>query len=615
MNFSCRKKTSDEETPANKQLSAEEIAKIKDVVFQDEYQKEELGAPPRISWNDYFRHYPEQEFFKQGRYILSWTKYPGTKGHNGERWELWQIMFKDPANISTTHTVTVDDIEETNLIFEDSGMTVYDAAKQITLPTNLLLPDKYSGASSEEYKAITINVNKNTQTGHFPITLNVKGSRTIAVGYKIRIFRTVDDTDDKGNEIKKEMHNDSPVLIVRYKDGLYGNAGGSAGDGEDGDGGESNVVPDELTSMADVRASLGFSANQNFKQSWEDIKASTSPVSDLINKDDWDKVLFPNRQANTKFHDKDGTYYTYNNFLEASKYFPKFLSEGSKEDRYRELAAFLGHKSHEVGDGWPALKEERWSYGLVWIEELSHFESNTVATAYIDAGNTNYPPTPGKSYHGRGPVQLSWNYNYGMMSEMLFGDKQILLDNPNLISKNGFLGFASAIWFWMQPQGPKPSCHDVMVGNVKYSPSSYTPPTSNTDRGTKRVHANDSHGWNADGTSVSYAGKQVPLGSEVGFGLTINIINGGLESGTFDGRHGRRLGFFARYLDYFGKTKMKKSAPISPKPPNGGDPVPQNAIDEMKNWRNWWNNAPGKGDNDVPDDIPSVLVSKYASPF
>jgi hypothetical protein len=39
-----------------------------------------------------------------------------------------------------------------------------------------------------------------------------------------------------------------------------------------------------------------------------------------------------------------------------------------------------------------------------------------------------------------------------------------LLQRPETLSKDPVLSFASAIWFWMTPQFPKPSCHDIMVG-------------------------------------------------------------------------------------------------------------------------------------------------------
>ena len=39
-----------------------------------------------------------------------------------------------------------------------------------------------------------------------------------------------------------------------------------------------------------------------------------------------------------------------------------------------------------------------------------------------------------------------------------------LLSNPDLVETDPVVSFKTAIWFWMTPQPPKPSCHDVMIG-------------------------------------------------------------------------------------------------------------------------------------------------------
>ena len=51
-----------------------------------------------------------------------------------------------------------------------------------------------------------------------------------------------------------------------------------------------------------------------------------------------------------------------------------------------------------------------------------------------------------------GPIQLSYNYNYGLFSKMYLGDKMILLNDPDRVKKDGELAFVSALWFWMTPQ-------------------------------------------------------------------------------------------------------------------------------------------------------------------
>ena len=111
-------------------------------------------------------------------------------------------------------------------------------------------------------------------------------------------------------------------------------------------------------------------------------------------------------------------------------------------------------------------------------------------------------------------MQLSWNYNYGAAGQALGVD---LLDNPNLVKTDGAISFSTALWFWMTPQPPKPSCHDVMSGRWTPSPD------------------------------------DVNAGRTPGFGMTINIINGGLECGKpTDDRVERRVNFYRQFCEMVG---------------------------------------------------------------
>ncbi|UHA73966.1 glycoside hydrolase family 19 protein [Paenibacillus sp. 481] len=186
--------------------------------------------------------------------------------------------------------------------------------------------------------------------------------------------------------------------------------------------------------------------------------------------------------------------------------FGTFLREGTARDNKRELAGFLANIAHETGGGWPAAPGGTLRWGLYWNEEVGI----GTAPGYRDEQHADYPPAPGKSYHGRGPIQLSWNYNYGLFSSIIYGDKNVLLQTPELVKQDGKLGFVTGILFWMTPQPPKPSCHDIMVG--KWIPSA----------------------------------EEKAKGLVPSFGATIMVINGGLEGnrGEEDGRIARRVGHY-----------------------------------------------------------------------
>jgi len=177
--------------------------------------------------------------------------------------------------------------------------------------------------------------------------------------------------------------------------------------------------------------------------------------------------ILPRQIYETIFPQRDPLY-TYDAFVTAHTRFPLFCNEGTPIQRRREAAAFLAHVAHETGN-------------LYYVEEISR-------TLCCDGYNTAYPCAPGQTYHGRGPLQISWNYNYGAAGHFLGIP---LLNHPDLASTNGVISFQTALWFWMIAQPPKPSCHAVMTG-------SWTPAANDKNAG------------------------RLP-----GFGMTINIINGG----------------------------------------------------------------------------------------
>ncbi|WP_261378341.1 chitinase [Paenibacillus agilis] len=149
--------------------------------------------------------------------------------------------------------------------------------------------------------------------------------------------------------------------------------------------------------------------------------------------------------------------------------FGSFLNEGLEKDRKRDLAALLANLSHETGGGWDKAPGGELRWGLYWNENIAGRTGQNKSSFVDPASSKEFPGFPDKRYYGRGPIMLSWNFNYGLMSAIIYGDKNVLLKNPESVVADGKLGFATAILFWMTPQAPKPSAHDVMVGRWKPS--------------------------------------------------------------------------------------------------------------------------------------------------
>jgi len=62
---------------------------------------------------------------------------------------------------------------------------------------------------------------------------------------------------------------------------------------------------------------------------------------------------------------------------------------------------------------------------------------------------------PGKSYYGRGYIQLTWAGNYKSASYDLFNDDR-LYKNPDLVAENEELSWATAFWYWKKHVKPRP---------------------------------------------------------------------------------------------------------------------------------------------------------------
>ncbi|CAN6239987.1 unnamed protein product [Urochloa humidicola] len=130
-------------------------------------------------------------------------------------------------------------------------------------------------------------------------------------------------------------------------------------------------------------------------------------------------------------------FYTRSAFLDAANMYSGFAHGGSEADGKREIAAFFAHVTHETGH-------------FCYISEID--KSNT----YCDPTKTQWPCAAGKKYYGRGPLQLTWNYNYGAAGRDLKFDG---LGNPDVVAQDVGIAFKTALWYWMtnvhqvMPQG------------------------------------------------------------------------------------------------------------------------------------------------------------------
>ncbi|RWS21035.1 chitinase 4-like protein [Leptotrombidium deliense] len=113
----------------------------------------------------------------------------------------------------------------------------------------------------------------------------------------------------------------------------------------------------------------------------------------------------------------------------------------------QELAMFIAHVVHETG-------------GYQFKEELICLKQDCREVYDHSVG------IPGKSYHGRGYLQLSHSYNYKPASEALFpNDPNKLINNPELVASDENIAWSTAFWFWRDRVRNKPNVLQFWFGS------------------------------------------------------------------------------------------------------------------------------------------------------
>ncbi|WP_330245640.1 MULTISPECIES: glycoside hydrolase family 19 protein [unclassified Streptomyces] len=142
-------------------------------------------------------------------------------------------------------------------------------------------------------------------------------------------------------------------------------------------------------------------------------------------------------------------FYTYSGLTAALSAYPGFANAGSDTVKRQEAAAFLANVSHETG-------------GLVYVVE----QNTANYPHYCDTGRPYGCPAGQSAYYGRGPIQLSWNFNYKAAGDALGID---LLGNPYLVEQNASVAWKTGLWYWNTQNGPGTmTAHNAMVNGAGF---------------------------------------------------------------------------------------------------------------------------------------------------
>ncbi|MEV5599788.1 glycoside hydrolase family 19 protein [Streptomyces sp. NPDC052496] len=170
---------------------------------------------------------------------------------------------------------------------------------------------------------------------------------------------------------------------------------------------------------------------------WEpyDCGGGTNPSGFVVSEAQFNQ-MFPNRNP----------FYTYNGLKAALSAYPGFANTGSDTIKKREAAAFLANVGHETG-------------GLVHVVE----QNTANYPHYCDRNQPYGCPAGQAAYYGRGPIQLSWNFNYKAAGDALGID---LLHNPNLVQTDSAVAWKTGLWYWNTQRGPGTMTpHDAIVND------------------------------------------------------------------------------------------------------------------------------------------------------
>lgn len=207
------------------------------------------------------------------------------------------------------------------------------------------------------------------------------------------------------------------------------------------------------------------------------LPANVKAITSYLTEDKWQELTAYAGKGDESYKlpfDRAG--FSYINFLKAVARHPYFCGETGSytsldEACKRELAAVFAHAAQETGahEG-----SDQWKQAFNFMRESGCWNiANGCGINYAPyAGDCPAPfvcPKDAAGYNqywGRGIKQLSHYYNYAQFSAGWYGSENfnLLLSVPDQVAANSSVALGSGVWFYMSPQQPKPSMHDVIIG-------------------------------------------------------------------------------------------------------------------------------------------------------
>jgi hypothetical protein len=286
---------------------------------------------------------------------------------------------------------------------------------------------------------------------------------------------------------------------------------------------EANIVADKLTLLLLRESQKSFRDNNisyTLNGGIPQITSATTVFPPNINRirrvlniSQW-RELFPLRKTHLKGNNSpiEKNYitneytYTYYNFLSAAAVFPNFCNEGWYENNNslidnnqtlldqickKELSTLFSHivklsgarddiyasgkysqnvflelelQSNRVFNDYnqTELIIPKWKQGFFTLVEDNCREDSPLGCTYRDC--QLFPCNQRAKYFGRGVSKMYYNENYIEFSKKIYGNTNILLNNPDITARDGRVAILTSMYQYMVSKPPKPSSHLIITG-------------------------------------------------------------------------------------------------------------------------------------------------------
>lgn len=104
----------------------------------------------------------------------------------------------------------------------------------------------------------------------------------------------------------------------------------------------------------------------------------------------------------------------------------------------------------------------------MFLSQILHESAGLTAMSEIACANNgcagSYDSLNGNQFYGRGYIQLTWKANYAAASTALYGDPNVLVNDPNSVATDQDKAWGVSYWYWKDRVHSAPGVQDGQFG-------------------------------------------------------------------------------------------------------------------------------------------------------